>query len=111
VTDNTIEEVEVPVGPGAEFDPDRSLTRFKPEDSPALAAGEHAAATERFLKYARFPLATVDRAEDGYRFQVRDLRFAHDDMMSPANILVRVDLNSSLQVTRQEFRFASSPNP
>jgi hypothetical protein len=31
--------------------------------------------------------------------------------MSPANILVRVDLNSSLQVTRQEFRFASSPNP
>jgi inner membrane protein len=110
VTDNTIEEVEVPVGPGAEFDPDRSLTRFKPEDSPALAAGEHAAATERFLKYARFPLAIVDRAEDAYRFQVRDLRFAHDDM-SPANILVCVDLNSSLQVTRQEFRFASSSNP
>lgn len=33
-TDNTMEEVDVPLGPGDEFDSERSVTLFKPEDSP-----------------------------------------------------------------------------
>lgn len=110
VTDSTIEEVDVPLGTGPEFDPDRSLTHFKPDDSPALNAGERAPIVATFINHARFPIASIDPIEDGYRLQVRDLRFAHDDMSSE-NIFVRVDLNSSLQVTREEFRFASSPNP
>lgn len=110
VTDNTIETVEVPLGPNAQFDPDRSLTHFKPDDSPALDAGEKTAAVAAFLAYARFPLASVERLEDGYRFEVRDLRFARDDM-EPANVFVRVDFDSGLKIKRQEFCFASSPNP
>jgi inner membrane protein len=110
VTDTTIEEVDVPLGTGPEFDPDRSLAHFKPEDSPALNAGEHTPIVETFLRQARFPIASIDRLEDGYRLQVRDLRFAHDDMSSE-NIFARVELNSSLEVTREEFRFASSANP
>jgi membrane-bound metal-dependent hydrolase YbcI (DUF457 family) len=108
-TDSTIEEVDVPLGTGPEFDPERSLTHFKPEDSAALSAGEHTPTVETFLNHARFPIASLDRFEDGYRLQVRDLRFDHDDM-SPENIFARVDLNSSFEVTREEFRFASSPN-
>ena len=110
VTDNTIEEVEVPLGPGAAFDPDRSLTHHKPDDSPALDAGEKTAAAARFLTYARFPLASVGRLEDGYRVEVRDLRFASGDT-EPANVFVRVDFDSGLQIRREDFRFASSPNP
>ncbi|MBZ5502004.1 MAG: metal-dependent hydrolase [Acidobacteriia bacterium] len=110
VTDNTIEEVDVPLGPGAAFDPDRSLTHHKPEDSPALDAGQKTAAAEEFLGYARFPLASVGRREDGYRVEVHDLRFASGDT-EPANVFVRIDLDSGLQVKQEEFQFAASPNP
>ena len=107
-TDNTMEEVDVPLGPGDQFDSDRSVTLFKPEDSPALAAGEKSAAAEEFLQYAKFPFARVQPLEAGYRVEVRDLRFADDDDM--ANVFVRVDFNSSMRITHQGFFFASSPN-
>jgi membrane-bound metal-dependent hydrolase YbcI (DUF457 family) len=109
VTDNTIETIEVPVGAGAQFDSDHSLTSYKPDESPALVAGERAAATAKFLNYARFPVATVMRREDGYRVEVRDLRFDRDDA-APANIFVRVDLDSNMQIQQEGFRFAASPN-
>jgi membrane-bound metal-dependent hydrolase YbcI (DUF457 family) len=108
-TDNTMEEVDVPLGPGDTFDPDRSVTLFKPEDSPALDAGERSQAARKFLLYARFPFARVQPFEAGYRVEVRDLRFADDDS-GPANIFVRVDFNSAMQITHQGFYFASSPN-
>lgn len=110
VTDNTIEEVEVPLGPGEEFNPDRSLTHYKPVDSPALDIGEKTAAAARFLRYAQFPIASVQRLEAGYRVEVSDLRFASGDT-EPANVFVRVDLDSDLQVRREVYLFASSPNP
>ena len=109
-TDNTIEEIDVGLGSGAQFDPDLSLTRYKPDDSPALRVGQGASATQTFLKYARFPLARVVRMEDGFRFELHDLQFASDDM-GPANIFVRVDLDSGLNITKQEFLYASSPDP
>jgi membrane-bound metal-dependent hydrolase YbcI (DUF457 family) len=110
VTDNTMEEVEVPLGPGQEFDPNHSVTRYKPDESPALDAGERTAAAERFLAYARFPFATVRPLEGDYRVEILDLRFPPDDT-EPANIFVRVDLSGDLQIRRQGFRFASSPYP
>jgi membrane-bound metal-dependent hydrolase YbcI (DUF457 family) len=109
-TDNTIEEVEISLAPGAEFDPDRSLTHYKPDDSPALEAGERSASALEFLRYAQFPIASVSRLEDGYRFEVHDLRFAADDR-GPSNIFVRVDFNSDLKIREEGFRFASRLNP
>jgi len=108
-TDNTMEQVDIPLGPGDEFDSDHSVSLFKPEDSPALAAGERSPAARKFLLYARVPFARVQPLEAGYRVEVRDLRFADDDDES-ANIFVRVDFNSSMQITHQGFYFASSPN-
>lgn len=109
-TDNTIEEVDVPLSPGANFQPDASLTHYKPQESPALDAAGKTSAAQAFLKYAEFPLASISRHEDGYRFDLRDARFRDSDA-SPANIVVRVDLNGNYQVTRQQFRYASSSNP
>jgi hypothetical protein len=110
MTDNTIEQVHVPVGPGADFDPDRSLTYFKPDASPALDAGQNTPAAKTFLTYARFPLASVTGRGDGYRFELRDLRFPPDNP-SPSNIIYRVDFDSGLRIKHQEFRYAASPNP
>lgn len=108
-TDNTMEEVDVPLGPGDTFDPDHSVTLFKPEDSAAITAGERSPAARKFLLYARFPFARVQPLEPGYRVEVRDLRFADDDN-GPANIFVRLDFNGALQITHEGFYFASSPN-
>lgn len=106
-TDGTIEDVNVSLAPGAEFNPDRSLTRYKPEDSAALAAGELTSTSKKFLDYARFPLASVYPVENGQRFELHDLQFSPGDR-NPANIFVRVDFDSSLRVTRKEFLFAFS---
>jgi hypothetical protein len=110
VTDNTIQEVAVPLAPGTQFDPDRSLTEYKPQPSPALSAGQATASTRLYLKYARFPLASVAQREDGYRFEVHDLQFAGDDM-SPENTFVRVDLDSAMRVMSAKILFAASPGP
>lgn len=107
-TDTTLEELQLSLAPGARFDPERSHTIFRPQDSPAVEAGEAAAYTQLYLKYARFPLASVTQLEDGYRFEVHDLQFAPGDL-SPENTFVRVNLNGKLQVVRQDIFFASSP--
>jgi membrane-bound metal-dependent hydrolase YbcI (DUF457 family) len=109
-TRDTIEEAHVPLGPGAEFDAERTATHYKPEDSTALDVGERAEATEMYLEYARFPLARVSRLEDGYRIEVHDLQFPLEDR-NPANTFARVDVDSRLHVVQQQILFVSSPNP
>lgn len=109
-TDTTIEEIDVPAAGAAAFNSDRSVTHYKPPDSPALARGENTAAAQRFLKYAAFPFATLSRREDGYRFELRDFRFPSGDT-GAENIIVRVDLTSASQIVREEFRYESSGQP
>ena len=110
VTDNTVEDLNVSLAPSADYDPDRSRTHFKPDDSAVLEAGRKTADAQRFLTYAAMPAATVTPLEDGYRFEIHDMRFASDDL-DPANIFVRVDFDSHLRIRSQQFLFASSPNP
>lgn len=107
ITENALDELEVFLGPGDSFDPDHSVTHYKPEPSPILEASEHTEAAQRFLESARFPLANIERLEDGYRFELRDMRFseAHDFF----SVVAVVDLDRhQFHVTRQELVFARS---
>lgn len=106
-SDSTIEELNFSLAPGANFDPDRSESLFKPQNSPALELGEQTPTAKAFLNYARFPLASVYPLENGTRFELRDLQFAPEDT-SPENILARVDFDETLRIKREEFVFASS---
>lgn len=108
ITDLTIELVSVPFGSGRGFDPERSGTVYKPEDSAAIQVGERTATTQLYLEHARVPLASVTQLEDGYRFEVHDMQFAGDDL-GAENTFVRVDLDSKLRVTRQEILFEGEP--
>jgi membrane-bound metal-dependent hydrolase YbcI (DUF457 family) len=110
VTDDTLETINVQVGLSQPFDSNSSITHYKPQDSPALELGQKSPATAQFLEYARFPIAKVQRIEADYRFELRDLRFEADDN-EPANVLLRIDYDSSLQVRHRGFRFAASANP
>jgi inner membrane protein len=106
-TDATVEELPVSLLGNSEFDPDRTLTRYKAEPSAALDAGMRTQGARAFLAYAKIPFASIIRMENGYRFELRDIRFPLGDS-SPENILAHVDFNSSLQIQREELSYASS---
>ncbi|HTV58256.1 MAG TPA: metal-dependent hydrolase [Verrucomicrobiae bacterium] len=106
-TDATIEEVTVPVENEDEFEPDRSMTLYKPVNSPALQIAGEARDAKRFLMYARFPFARVTENDEGFTVEFRDLRFPPSDT-SANNMTAFVVLNHALQIESQGFRFPSA---
>ena len=70
-TERALLDVEVPVGPGADFDPGSAITTYKPEPSPALDAARNSAVARRFLQVARFPKATVEQNPTGFHVILR----------------------------------------
>jgi inner membrane protein len=105
-TEASIEEIEVPLGTGKEFNPDRSRTYFKPEASPALDAARSAPGAARFLALARFPSASVESTDKGWRVQIRDIGF------SPLRDargywFASVELDGQARVIREELDYAA----
>ncbi len=105
-TDNTLEEIEVPLAVGSNFDPDAARTHFKPEPSPALDAARRSELGRDYLQFARFPRATVQKTQDGYRVQLRDLRFS-SRLPGRRALVAIIDLNREVQVANEELQFAS----
>jgi len=103
-TDDTMEEVEVSFSPGVPFDPESARVFYKAEASLALEVAQRSDVGIAFLEFARFPLARVQRDGDGYRIELRDLRF---DAAPHAerNVIAQVDVDASNQVTREELLF------
>ncbi len=102
-TENTLQQLEVPLGPGSAFEPDLGRTHFKPEPSPALEAARKSEVAQGFLQFARFPKATVEKTEDGYRVELRDLRFASPPSAGGGFVAV-MELNRQFQVISEELR-------
>lgn len=105
-TDNAIDETEISLAPGAQFDPDRVFTHYKPQDSAALDAAQQTETAKRFLAYARFPLASIQQSDAGYQVSLSDLRFATTDA-SPDNIVAVVELDPNSMVTSQKLVYAT----
>ncbi|HUO35547.1 MAG TPA: metal-dependent hydrolase [Candidatus Acidoferrum sp.] len=105
-TDNTIEEVFVPVGQPDEFDSDHSLSYYKPANSLPLQAAEDTRAAKQFLAYARFPLVNVEESHSGWTVTLRDLRFSPADP-GPENIIAVVQFNNIGQVQSSALEFSS----
>jgi inner membrane protein len=103
-TSATIETLEVSLLPGAPFDPDRSRTHFKPARSPALERAEATALVAEWLRAARFPLASVEPTEDGYRVEFRDLRYPSGASRFFVPVAV-VRLNRQLGVVSERLVF------
>lgn len=109
-TDDTMEVITVPVLNPDDFENDRSVSYFKPPDSPDLKKAQATAAVRHYLLYAREPLAVQDRREDDYRVEIRDLRFATDDR-SPENLNVRVQFDSLLRERYEKYVYATVFTP
>ena len=106
-TDNAINDAEISLEPGAQFDPDRAIPHYKPQDSTALDAAQKTAMVKRFLAYARFPLASSEPSDSGYKVTIRDMRFEPNDA-SPDNIVAVVDVDPNQKVIDEALFYASS---
>jgi inner membrane protein len=103
-TDDTIDEVEVPLAPGAVFDPESARVFYKAEPSPALDAARRSDVAIAFLAFAQFPLARVQPSGDGYRIVLRDMRF-DAALRAERNVIAQIDVDANNQVTEQKFLF------
>ncbi len=106
-TDNALEDIEFSLAPGSTFDPDQGRTYFKPEPSAALEAARKSDVAQEFLKFARFPKATVEKTPDGYRVELRDLRLSAP-RPGQRGIIAVVELNPQAQVVNETLRFAEN---
>lgn len=104
-TENTIEEVNVPFGPGATFDAMSSLTHYKPRNSPVLEAARSAPLAREFLRYAQFPVAEEEDLGDGYRVTLQDMRFP-EGASTPDDLIAVIDLDNGRNVRYERMRFA-----
>jgi membrane-bound metal-dependent hydrolase YbcI (DUF457 family) len=106
-TERALDELDVPFMPGESFDPDRAVAHNKPDDSPAFEVAQNAKAAQRFLAFARFPLASVDSTDAGTSIRFRDLRFEANDK-SPDNLAVEIVINAALQPVDQAVFYNAS---
>jgi membrane-bound metal-dependent hydrolase YbcI (DUF457 family) len=93
-TDRALHEVAVSVVPGSSFDPDSARTSYKPEPSPALDAALRTATARRFLAYARFPKASIEKKPDGYRIHIRSFPY-NAGSTSGARVTAIIDTDPS----------------
>ena len=105
-TDNTLQEIELHLGSGEKFDPDRAITHYKPAQPQVLAAAEKSATVRAFVSYSRFPLANVQQTDSGaWHVELRDLRIPAPST-SWENLTAAVDISPTMQIQTEEIRFA-----
>jgi membrane-bound metal-dependent hydrolase YbcI (DUF457 family) len=93
-------------GPAPSFDPERADTQYKPEPSPALAAAQDAPAARQFLKFARFPQASVETTPTSVSVTIRDLTWQATKANHELAAFIRIDANG--HVTSQKIVWASA---
>jgi inner membrane protein len=108
-TDNAVINLEVPLGPGREFDPELADVHFKPETSVTLKNAVSSPTAIEFLNLARFPLASVGPKGDGYQVRLRDLRFA-SELSGRRGLTAVIDLNAQSLVTGEHLEYDRSPS-
>ncbi|MCL6481136.1 MAG: metal-dependent hydrolase [Firmicutes bacterium] len=104
-TETTLEVFDVRVGVEATLR--ARSTHYKPEPSPVLEAARSTEAVQRFLLFARFPLARIVRQVEGYRVEIHDLRFEPSPTVPVPMAVVETD--ETLRVTMQRIEFARTP--
>jgi inner membrane protein len=105
-TDNAVFNVEVPLGPGREFDPESADVHYKPQPSLTLKNAVSSSVAVEFLNFARFPLASIQPEGDGFRVRLRDMRF-ESELAGRRGIVAVIDLNAQSQVIGEHLEYDS----
>jgi len=107
-TDNAVINVEVPLGPGREFDPELADVHFKPESSVTLKNAVSNSTAIELLNFARFPLASVQPEGDGFQIRLRDMRFA-SEQAGRRGIIAVIHLNAQSSVIGEHLEIDGTP--
>ncbi len=104
-TESALHGVEVNLASGAEFDPQRAITSYKPAPSPALDAARNTPVARQFLQVARFPKATVEKTTTGFRVTLRTFPYTRD-ASSGRHVEALIDTDPAGKVLSQELVWA-----
>ncbi|HKW33422.1 MAG TPA: metal-dependent hydrolase [Candidatus Acidoferrum sp.] len=114
-TERALHDVEVPVGPGADFDPSSAINTYKPEPSPALDAARNAPIARHFLQVARFPKATVEQTPSGFHVILRAFPYTHESgsglftLTDEGRVQALIDTDPSGKILSEELAWVPSP--
>ena len=96
-TERAFRELDLNLAPGSPFNPDAAVVYYKPESSAPLDAARATDSVRRLLATARFPKATVEKTNTGYRVQIRDLAEPHETRSAPRLIaIIETDANAKV---------------
>jgi len=96
-TERAFYDLDLSVAPGSSFNPDGGVVSYKPESSAPLDAARATESVRRFLEVARFPKASVEKTNTGYRVLVRDLAAQRDAHSGPHVVaIVETDANAKI---------------
>jgi hypothetical protein len=88
----------------SDVDVDQARVFYKPTMTPPLEAAEGTRTADIFLKFARFPWASVESSEEGFDVTLRDLRFISLSTRRQG-FVAEVALDRDLRVLAQSFSF------
>jgi membrane-bound metal-dependent hydrolase YbcI (DUF457 family) len=81
-------------------------TLRKPEPSPVLTAAQNSPAAAEFLKFARFPKATVEQETAGYSVEITDLK--DQAMQSKRAIFADVNIDANGKLISADLQWQSA---
>lgn len=82
-------------------------TLRKPDPSPVLAAAQNSGAAIVFVRFARFPKATVQTELEGYSVEIQDLKDQVTEEQSRA-IFADINLDKSAKVVSSELQWQNN---
>ncbi len=98
--------VNVPAGPGRNFDPENAECFHKPEPSLELDAAQRSRTAQEYIRVVPFPSAVVAKTVDGYEVVIRSMRDLAEGQ-TRHRVDARVLLDSQFTVTSEELVWAS----
>src|SRR5882762_6740904 len=101
-TERAFHELDLNLAGGAAFNPDAAVVYYKPESSAALEAARTTESVRRFLGTARFPKASVEKTNTGYRVQIRDLAEQREGR-ARRSVIAIVETDSTGKVLNDEL--------
>jgi membrane-bound metal-dependent hydrolase YbcI (DUF457 family) len=101
-TERAFHDLDLNLAPGSSFNPNAAVVYYKPESSAPLDAARTTESVRRFLATARFPKATVEKTNTGYRVQIRDLA-EQREARSRLRIIAIVETDPNAKVVSEEL--------
>jgi hypothetical protein len=101
-TERAFYDLDVSLAPGSSFNPDAGVVSYKPQSSAPLEAARATESVRRFLAAAKFPKASVEQTNTGYRVQIRDLAEQREGH-SGAHVVAIVETDANAKVLSDEL--------